>query len=103
MEAALSSERGPLLKMAEEVEELVVVELRVKIDEIVDCAQEADGIEDAETQSPDGFGVGGTRGVGGDPLRERALASDARAPNRITNRKYRAYVCRQCQRVEGTR
>ena len=34
---ALSSEYGLLLKMTDEAEELLIVELRVKLDEIVQC------------------------------------------------------------------
>lgn len=62
-DAALSSERCPLSKMAELAEDSVVVVLRVKFEEMVDCAYEE--VEDADTQSPEDFGVGVGRPFGG--------------------------------------
>ena len=61
-EAALSSERCPLSKIAELAEDSVVVVFSVKFEDIVDCAY--DEVEDAETQSPEDFGVGVGRPFG---------------------------------------
>ena len=50
-------------------EEPVVVELRVKLEEIVERAYEAEDVEELETQSPEDLGVGvGRMCDGGEPL-----------------------------------
>lgn len=61
--------RGCWSNRADEADEPSVVELSVKLDEVIECAYE--DVDEAETYSPDDFGVG----VGLFPLAGLGLAS----------------------------
>lgn len=52
-------------KRADDAEEESVADDKVKLEEIEECAYDAEEVEDAETQSPEDLGVGVGRAVFG--------------------------------------